>query len=104
MNPLEKVIAPEGQNLLSQKELYCIARHLFSFHSNAIKKEIADYARPCLKCEYALSGTCTDNPLAFDPMPAFTKLSDLTGVRFSMCANADFEEIEDRPGNDRVHP
>lgn len=61
---------------LSEKDLYCIARHIQGFVEDCKNAAVADFGRPCEECKY---NDCCD----FDVWPTFGRLSVLTNVEIS---------------------
>ncbi len=70
-------------DVLNEKDLQCIARHISEHVESSKHESESGFGRACAECEYALTNTCTVKENHTDPWPTFGKLSRITGVSIS---------------------
>lgn len=78
---------------LTERDLYCIARHVQQHVEETKYDRVADASGACVECKFMLSGTCKSNPHLADPWPTYGRLRELTGVNISpFCRSKDLLE------------
>lgn len=70
-------------DVLNEKDLHCIARHISQHVEDSKYETTADFGGACMECSYALTDTCSENSGHLNPWPTFKKLSRATNVNIS---------------------